>query len=228
MEQQNEQPIEPVQSSKNIWIIVVSIVATALIVGGGVYAWQKSNLNNTKQNLQQQISVLQNQVSQLQQAQTNKDLPIVNQNQQQKDDTTPTQPTTNQAVCGKLIKFKNEPWADNLATLYKNDFLRPQGLDGDLWPGEVTMAGEVSSCKMKDLFMFIPEFFEFGCGRIFKYDTKSNVLEQARGTYCASEFKNIDENYIEFTGWQGDGGSGTQYKGKYYYEENRTELGTKN
>lgn len=66
MEQLNEQPIESIQSSKNIWIIVVSIVATALIVGGGVYAWQKSNLKSTEQSLQQQISELQNQISQLQ------------------------------------------------------------------------------------------------------------------------------------------------------------------
>ena len=71
MEQPNEQPIESVQSSKNIWIIAISIIVTALIVGGGVYAWQRSSLNNTEQNLQQQISVLQNQISQLQQVQNN-------------------------------------------------------------------------------------------------------------------------------------------------------------
>jgi len=44
MQQPNEQPLEPVQSSKNIWLIIASIIVTALIVGGGVYAWQKSNL----------------------------------------------------------------------------------------------------------------------------------------------------------------------------------------
>lgn len=70
MEQPNEQPIESIQSSKNISITVIAVVATALIVGGGVYAWQRSNLKNTEQGLQQQISVLQNQISQLQQ-QTN-------------------------------------------------------------------------------------------------------------------------------------------------------------
>jgi len=67
MEQTNEQPIEQIQSSKNIWIIVIAIIVTALIVGGGVYAWQRSNLKNTKQNLEQKISMLQNQINQLQQ-----------------------------------------------------------------------------------------------------------------------------------------------------------------
>jgi len=67
MEQPNQQPTESVQSSKNIWIIVITAIVTALIVGGGVYGWQRLSLKNTEQNLQQQISVLQNQISQLQQ-----------------------------------------------------------------------------------------------------------------------------------------------------------------
>ena len=89
MEQPNEQPIESVQSSKNIWITIIAVIATALIVGGGVYAWQKSSLNNTERNLQQQISVLQNQISQLQQVQAEQNLPSLNNNQQ---------PTPNQII----------------------------------------------------------------------------------------------------------------------------------
>lgn len=67
----NEQNIpqlnEPVQNSKNVWIIIVSIVSTALIVGGGVYAWQRSSIKSTEQSLQQQIISLQKQINQLQQ-----------------------------------------------------------------------------------------------------------------------------------------------------------------
>ena len=74
MEQPNEQQFESVQSSKNIWITVITVVVTALIVGGGVYAWQRSNLKNMGQGLQQQIFVLQNQISQLQQVQSNQKL----------------------------------------------------------------------------------------------------------------------------------------------------------
>lgn len=66
-EQNNLQSNEFLQNSKNIWIIVIAIIVTALIVGGSVYAWQKLNLKNTEQNLEQQISLLQNQISQLQQ-----------------------------------------------------------------------------------------------------------------------------------------------------------------
>lgn len=32
---------EPVQSSQNIWTIVISVVVTALVVGGGLFLWQK-------------------------------------------------------------------------------------------------------------------------------------------------------------------------------------------
>jgi len=69
MKQPNEQPIEPIQSSKNIWIIIPAVIVTALIVGGGVYAWQKSNLKNTEQSFQKQITYLENQINQLQQGQ---------------------------------------------------------------------------------------------------------------------------------------------------------------
>ena len=42
----------------NIGIIVITIIITTIIVGGGVYAWQKSNLKSVEQSLQQQISDL--------------------------------------------------------------------------------------------------------------------------------------------------------------------------
>jgi len=69
MKQSNEQPTESIQGSKNTWVIVIAVFVTALIVGGGVYVWQRSNLKSTEQNLEQQISVLQNRISQLQQVQ---------------------------------------------------------------------------------------------------------------------------------------------------------------
>lgn len=66
-EQNFPQPNEPIQSLKNIWIIIVSIVITALIVGGAVYTWQRSNLKSTEQTLQQQITSLESQINQLKQ-----------------------------------------------------------------------------------------------------------------------------------------------------------------
>jgi len=36
-EQNNLQTNESVQSLKNIWMIVISVVVTALVVGGGIY-----------------------------------------------------------------------------------------------------------------------------------------------------------------------------------------------
>ncbi|MBU2264317.1 hypothetical protein KJ797_03220 [Patescibacteria group bacterium] len=45
IEQNNPQPIESIQSSNSIWVIIASVIITALIVGGGIYAWQKSEVN---------------------------------------------------------------------------------------------------------------------------------------------------------------------------------------
>jgi len=55
-EQNNLQSNEPIQSSKNIWIIVITVVVTALIVGGGVYAWQRYTPQSTQQNSPTEIS----------------------------------------------------------------------------------------------------------------------------------------------------------------------------
>lgn len=67
-EQNFPQPNESIQSSKNIWIIIVAVIITALIVGGGVYVWQRSNLQNTEQGLQQRIDSLEHQMKLLQQS----------------------------------------------------------------------------------------------------------------------------------------------------------------
>lgn len=70
-EQNNPQPIKPTQNSKNIWIIIISVIfITALIVGGGVYAWQRSVLKATEQSLQKQIDLLQKKVEDLNLEQT--------------------------------------------------------------------------------------------------------------------------------------------------------------
>jgi hypothetical protein len=62
-EQNNLQPIEPIQKSKNIWIIVIfTIFITSLVVGGGVYVWQRLVLKATEQSLQDQINTLQKRV----------------------------------------------------------------------------------------------------------------------------------------------------------------------
>lgn len=67
-EQNIPQPNEPVQSSKHIWITIIAVVLTAIIVGGGVYIWQKSSLQATEQSLQQKITELQSQIAILQES----------------------------------------------------------------------------------------------------------------------------------------------------------------
>lgn len=94
-EQNFPQQNESIQSSKNIWAIVATVVITALVVGGVVYALQSSRLKSSEQSFQQQITLLQNQIDQLQQAQQN-------QNQQA------TQPPTSQNQNNQPIVNQNE------------------------------------------------------------------------------------------------------------------------
>lgn len=75
-EQNNPQPIMSIQNSKNIWIILFSVIITALVVSGGVYAWQRYNTKLTEQSLRQQITYLQNQINQLQRLQNNQNQKI--------------------------------------------------------------------------------------------------------------------------------------------------------
>ena len=99
-EQNFPQSNEPIQDSKKIWIIVVSIAVTALIVGSVVYTWQRSDLKSTEQSLQQQITLLQNQISQLQQTQSNS-------NQQTADDTVQQNNGQTTNVTSDLLAYKN-------------------------------------------------------------------------------------------------------------------------
>ncbi|MFH1564768.1 MAG: hypothetical protein ABIC82_02880 [bacterium] len=67
-EQNFSQPNEPIQNSKHIWITIIAVALTAIIVGGGIYAWQKSSSQATEQSLQQKITDLQNQITALQES----------------------------------------------------------------------------------------------------------------------------------------------------------------
>lgn len=53
------------QNLKSLRITIIAVVMTAIIIGGGVYAWHRSSLRSTKQSLQQQITDLQNQIANL-------------------------------------------------------------------------------------------------------------------------------------------------------------------
>tara|TARA_Y100000310_G_C20548992_1_gene747079 strand:- start:232 stop:918 length:687 start_codon:yes stop_codon:yes gene_type:complete len=64
-ESNESQPNNLTQDPK-IWKFVIVAIATAVVVGSGIYAWQYYNLQNVKSALQQQIGSLQSQFSQLQ------------------------------------------------------------------------------------------------------------------------------------------------------------------
>ena len=73
-EQPNQQFNGYSHNSKRIWATIMLMFFTALIIGGGIYVWQQSNLDETKNILEQQISYLKNQVTTLQSEQKTKTL----------------------------------------------------------------------------------------------------------------------------------------------------------
>lgn len=58
------------QTKSNTASVVLAIIITLVVVGGGVYLWSQSSLKTTEQKSQQQIVQLQNQVSELQKENT--------------------------------------------------------------------------------------------------------------------------------------------------------------
>lgn len=64
-EQNSPQSNEPIQGSKNIWIIAVITIITALVVGGGVYAWQKNEANKMSEKIIQAQKITNEQAKQI-------------------------------------------------------------------------------------------------------------------------------------------------------------------
>jgi len=63
MNEQNDlQPNEQIQSSKNIWIIIASVILTALIIGSGVFWWQKTIFQTEQRKFQKQLVLVNNQL----------------------------------------------------------------------------------------------------------------------------------------------------------------------
>jgi len=58
------------KTERPIWIIVSTIVITAIIIGGGIYYWQNKKLTDSKNDLNAQIASLQKQVNDLKTAST--------------------------------------------------------------------------------------------------------------------------------------------------------------
>ena len=127
--------------------------------------------------------------------------------------------------CGKLANYANQSWFAKANLKYQQEFLKPQKLTGNM--GDEY--GEGCLSKDQNLFVFIPEFFELGCGKLFTYDIKNDLLAtpdkiNTLPTYCASELGKRIDNFINFKGFEGDGGTCREYNGKYYFIENRVEV----
>jgi len=53
---------------KPIWIMLITIILTGAVIGGGVYYWQNKKITNVKNDLNSQITTLQKQVTDLKEA----------------------------------------------------------------------------------------------------------------------------------------------------------------
>jgi len=117
MDEQNLNPNEPIQNSKYIWITIIAVLISTIIVGGGVYAWQKSNLQAIEQSSQRQITDLQNQIIDL------KKLAQLNYSRN-KEPTQPTSPAS-QAADETAIDSQNLNQAVTPAHLVPESAVQP-------------------------------------------------------------------------------------------------------
>jgi len=181
MEQPNKQPIESVQSSKNIWVTVIAVIVTALIVGGSVYAWQKSTIKNTEQSLEQQISVLQNQIQQLQQVQTSqaqqnrqpatsqKNEPIIEKNQN----------VDKKVSKSQTIVYENQKYGFKVE--YNSDWPSAVFKEGEFFAGGAFPGNERASWRL-----YLGQKTKLSC-----YDTGEGY------PYYFEEYQNIDVDEIK-------------------------------
>lgn len=152
------QPNEPIKSSRNIVTIILSVVITALIVGGAVYAWQKSVLNKTEQSLQVKITTIQNQVEELQSTNEQKNS-VATQNDKSEKETT----SSESATSANLQTYNNEDFGYSIK--YPNDWEAKEYNQGEVYisyPGWRQMpeggGSVVISVEDKTLEEFIEEY----------------------------------------------------------------------
>lgn len=103
------------QNQRNIWITIIAVIITSIIVGYGVYAWQKSNLQSTEQPPNQQITDAQNQSTNLQKSTS----PIITKPEKTREST-----GTEEANTAKNITTKPE-WTTDTDQQLGISFERP-------------------------------------------------------------------------------------------------------
>jgi len=89
------QPNESVVGSRNIIMIALFVLITALVVGGAVYVWQKSLLNRAEQSLQTEITALQSQIKKLQSTIMEQEQPVATQKENNKEQDSTKSTTSN-------------------------------------------------------------------------------------------------------------------------------------
>lgn len=94
-----------IQNPKSYQTTILAVLITALIVGGGVYAWQQSQLSSTEARLQEQITSLQNQIALSSKQTTKQDAALTKKEDANKE--TPDDPKDQQEQ-QDFIKLKEE------------------------------------------------------------------------------------------------------------------------
>lgn len=123
MEQQFK---EYVQCSKNIWTIVISVLGTALIVGGGVYLLQQNKITIVQNDLRILTSSLQNEIT-----------------QNQTENEILKQQITN--LQSELNELKNMPEnkTDNNSLIYCTNEPTPTAIGRDIYPIDTDKYGNI-------------------------------------------------------------------------------------
>lgn len=127
-------------NKKLMWIIIIAVVATALIVGGAMYAWQRSNSKSMENNIMRQVSSLQSQISQLQQTIIEEDQVI-----SEPDQTSMEEPSTTDDTDEKADKNGDIETVDQTITDSDLDYVNRQGGYGFNHPNDWTVETNGSS-----------------------------------------------------------------------------------
>ncbi|MCA9374404.1 S-layer homology domain-containing protein [Candidatus Peregrinibacteria bacterium] len=120
-------------------------------------------------------------------------------------------------VCDKLAIFNDYEWFSKLNTSYK------EFPSSDPFPRTDIALEAGNGCLLSPFFVFVPGQDSVGCHEIFLYDIFDDELKKA-DFECGNEITGINSEYAPFTGFLGEGGKCTMYKGKYFFRENKVEV----
>ncbi len=176
------------KGSKHIWITVVAVIVTAIVVSGGIYVWQRSNLQSMELTWQQQVADLQNQIDDLQQSSQ----PVVTT---PKTTQQPTQPA-NSIASWKTYTDKKNIFTIKYPAYWESEVISPTTVSTDPNTNEQVYFGTVKfSGHQGYLKITYGDGFGGGSCALFGGKLETFTINQKEVNLCYKKLENTTHSW---------------------------------